>query len=113
MVFNIARFGVTVLYTEPESDGLFGANFTVRTVQVHMSGQIIRAGSAEVVRSFDDERIFQDRLRYSQVENMERSEFGFTRGKKQGYSGWEVYLEPLIVVSSVVAVVLLFFTQRN
>ena len=113
MVIEISRFGATVLYSEPENAGLLGESYTIRTIQVNLGGQIFEAGSGKLVQLLESDRVFQDKLPYNMIEDMELSEYAFSRGKKQGYSGWEVYLEPFLVVSSVVAVVLLFFTQRN
>ncbi len=113
LVIEISRFGSLVLYTEPYSDGLFGENFTSRVVQVQMSGQVFNAGSGKIYSSNADERYYRDEIRYGVIDEIEASEFGFSRGKRQGYSWWDTYIEPFLVVSSVVVVLLLFFTQRN
>jgi len=113
LVIEISRFGSVILYTDPYSDGLFGENFTSRIIEVQMSGQAFNAGTGRIYRSIADERNFRDEIRYSVIEEIEASEFGFSRGKRRGYSWWDTYIEPILVVSSVVVVVLLFFTQRN
>jgi hypothetical protein len=113
MVIEISRYNATVLYSEPRTDGFLGENHANRTIQVHLIGQLFEAGDSRVRRSIENEKLFQDEIVYGQIEELEASEYGFTRGRRQGYSGWETYVEPFLVVSSVVVVVLLFFTQRN
>ncbi len=113
LVIEISRFEVTVLYTEPDGDGLLGEDYTNRIIQVYLSGQIYNPHSGRIYNSISDERLYQDEIVYSLIGDMDVSEYGFSRGKRQGYSWWELYMEPFLVVSSVAVVVLLFFTQRN
>jgi hypothetical protein len=112
-VIEIARFRVTIVYSDPYSNGLFGEEFTGRTVQVFLRGQLYDAQSGRIYASIDTAGVFSDEIGYGSVAEKEISDYGFTHGSRQGYSLWEVYLEPILVVSSVAVVVLLFFTQRN
>lgn len=113
LVIEIARFGVTIVYSEPHSDGLFGEEVTGRTVQVFLQGQLYDAQSGRIYAAIDTVGVFNDEIGYDSVAEKEISDYGFTHGNRQSYSWWEVYLEPILVVSSVITVVLLFFTQRN
>ena len=113
LVIEISRFRPASVYSEPESDGFFGENYSERTVQVYLTGQLFDAAEGRIIGSIEGNLTARDRIKYSMIDELELSEFPFTKGKRQAYSGWETVLEPLLVVSSVAVVVLLFFTQRN
>ena len=56
---------------------------------------------------------YNDEIEYNDINKMEESPFAFTYGTTAGISYWQQFLEPALVVSSVLAALLLLFTQRS
>ena len=111
-VLEIAHVSVSIKYSEPYTNSFFGKDLSKRDIVLKFIGQIRFGPSGQVVKSISSEKIFSDEINYNNIEELETSSYSFTQGERQKYSGWDKIIEPAIIVTSVVVIILLFFTQR-
>ena len=111
-VLEIAHVSVAIKYSEPYVNSFFGKDLSKRDIVFKFVGQIRSGPSGQVVKSISSEKIFSDEINYNNIEELETSSYSFTQGERQKYSGWDKMIEPAIIITSVVAIILLFFTQR-
>ncbi len=111
-VLEIAHVSVSIKYSEPYTNSFFGKDLSKRDIVLKFIGQIRFGPAGQVVKSISSEKIFSDEINYNNIEELETSSYSFTQGERQKYSGWDKIIEPAIIVTSVVVIILLFFTQR-
>lgn len=111
-VLEIAHVSVSIKYSEPYSNSFFSKDLSKRDIVLKFIGQIRSRPSGQVVKSITSENYFSDEINYNNIEELEASSYSFTQGERQRYSGWDRIIEPAIIITSVVVLVLLFFTQR-
>ncbi len=111
-VLELAHTAVAIRYSEPYSSSLFGRDMSKRHITVKLIGQIRNEPSGLVVRSIEVEKTFSDEIKYNNIEELEASSYSFTQGEREKYSNWDKIVEPALIISSIVVIVLLFFTQR-
>jgi hypothetical protein len=112
MIIEFSRISAEIIYTEPYTKNFLGSDFTQRLIRLQLNGQIRRSETGELVRMIRADRLYQDEIKYNEIEELEGTTFSFTQGERKKYSGWDRFIEPALVISSVIVVVLLFFTQR-
>jgi hypothetical protein len=112
LIIELSRVSANILYSEPFSKNFLGSDFSNRTIRVQLSGQILDGESGALLKMIESDRLYQDEIKYNEIEELEGISFSFTQGERQKYSGWDRFIEPALVISSVVVIVLLFFTQR-
>jgi len=84
-----------------------------RLILFTIEGQVYNFNDKRVVLPVKLEKQYTDEIIYSEIEMLEESPFEFTYGTRAGITFWQEILEPAIVVSSVLVVLLLLFTQRS
>ena len=112
ILLEFAVIRVKTDYSEPYSVSILVRDYCTRTIKVEVTGQMVNPESCEVLYSLDTENIYTDKIKYNDIEELEASSYRFTQGKRQEHSGWDKFIEPALVLSTVVIVILLFFTQR-
>jgi len=111
-LLELAAIRVKTEYSEPYSESIVGRDYCQRKITVNLKAQMSNPASGEVFQSLDTEKIYTDEIKYNNIEELEASSYRFTEGKRQDHSGWDKFIEPALVISTVVIVILLFFTQR-
>ena len=84
-----------------------------RLILFKIEGQVYNYMDSRVIMPVKIEKQFTDEIIYSEIVIIEQSPFEFTYGTQAGVTFWQEILEPAIVVSSVLVVLLLLFTQRS
>ena len=112
LILEVSRVNAEIIYSEPYAVSLLGIDLAQRTIRLRLDGQIRRSLSGEVTKMIAAEHLHRDEIKYNEIEELEGTTFSFTQGERQRYSGWDKFIEPALIVSSVVVIVLLFFTQR-
>ena len=112
-VFEIVNCMVQIQYSEPNTWDVFKEAKVERIIQLSIEGQIYNSKDNKVLLPIKTSKYFSDPIYYDQIEELEQSPYPFTNGKKADISSWQKIIEPVIVVSSVLVVVLLLFTQRS
>jgi hypothetical protein len=111
-VIELTNVYLAINYGEPYANGFLGADLCKRNVTLKLVGQIRQEPSGQIVKSISKEKIFSDEIIYNNIEELETSSHSFTQGERRKYSSWDRIIEPALIVTSVVIIVLLFFTQR-
>jgi hypothetical protein len=111
-VIELANVYLAIYYGEPYADSFLGADLCKRNVTLKLVGQIRQEPSGQILKSISKEKLFSDEIIYNDIEELETSSHSFTQGERRKYSTWDTIIEPALIVTSVVIVVLLFFTQR-
>lgn len=112
IIAEISNVKLTIAYSEPESDSIMMSDSVFRMISLQVDGELSRAQGREVLRTISATRSYQDKIKYNDIEELEASSFSFTLGKRSSYSFWDRMIEPVLITGSVIAVILLFFTQR-
>lgn len=112
-VFEIQNFALDIKYSEPFSDGFFDDELVQRIVDLKLTGQVYNGESLEIIIPIKKNKKFVDEINYKNIEKMEESPYQFTFGEKAGLTAWQKLFEPVLVMSSVLTVLLLLFTQRS
>jgi hypothetical protein len=112
-VLEVLNCNIEIDYSEPFSKKLLNDVMVQRITLFTIEGQIYDANDNRVILPVKYYKKFKDEIKYNEINKMEESPFTFTYGKKTRITVWQQFLEPAIVVSSVLAVLLLLFTQRS
>lgn len=112
-VLEVHNCNVLIYYSEPFSKHMLGETFVQRLVLFSIEGQVYNFKNSRVILPIKLEKQYTDEIIYSDIEMLEESPLKFTYGAKAGITFWQEILEPAIVVSSVLAALLLLFTQRS
>lgn len=112
-VFEIQNCGIWINYSEPFSKHVLNETFVQRVIIFRIDGQIYNYKDSRIISPVKIEKNFTNEIIYSEIDIMEESPFEFTYGTRSGITFWQEILEPAIVVSSVLVVLLLLFTQRS
>jgi hypothetical protein len=112
-VIEVQHSNLLINYSEPFSKHMFDETLVQRLILFTMEGQIYNYKNGRVILPVKMKKQFTDEIIYSDTEIMDKSPFEFTYGAKTGITFWQEILEPAIVVSSVIVVLLLLFTQRS
>ena len=100
------------VYNE-ESLKLLGLNKKIRReLGLSLSGYVKDLGSGTIKSIFDSEKKFEDIISSSDISNLEKSPYTFTRGSFENKLKWTKYIEPGIVVASVSVLIYLFYSMR-
>ena len=111
-IIDLLNVNVSIRYGEPYSSGLFGADRCKRDIVLKITGQIREEPSGQMIKSISKVKSFSDEIFYNNIEELETSSYSFTQGERRKYSAWDRIIEPALIVTSAVIIVLLFFTQR-
>ena len=98
----------TVDYSQPERDGLFGAYFTERSINV--SGNYFISSKQKVS---DFNIIQKDKINVEDVEKVESRSYPFTHGELPAEPFFSSLLEPIVAVGAAAITVILFFSVRS
>jgi hypothetical protein len=112
-VFEVQNCGIWINYSEPYSMEILDETLVQRIIILKIDGQIHNHADGKVILPVKIEKKFIDEIIYSEIDLLEESPFEFTFGTRSGITFWQGILEPVIVVSSVLVVLLLLFTQRS
>lgn len=112
-VFEVQSCGIWINYSEPYSSQLLDETLVQRVILLKMDGQIYNLIDSRVILPVKIDKQYSDEIRYNEIDLLEESPFQFTYGTRAGITLWQEILEPTIVVSSVLIVLLLLFTQRS
>lgn len=112
-VLDVRDFQIRIQYSEPYEENFLGKTFVKRHVSVVLKAQIYNFADKKVIYPMDNEAHFKDEIEFNEIENIENSPYKFTRGELADITLWQRILEPALVVSSVIVVLLLLFTQRS
>ena len=113
LVLTINQFTTNIDYTKPFEKSFLGKNYVSRRIETDLRGQFFSARTKEVKKVIDEKAQYTDDIPYSILSEVEKSNFSFSKGKREDYSFWEKIYEPVLVIASVAVVVYLFFTQRT
>jgi len=111
-VIDLTNVYLAIHYGEPYANSFLAADLCKRNVTLKLVGQIRQEPSGQIVKSISKGKIFSDEIIYNNIEELETSSHSFTQGERRKYSTWDRIIEPALIVTSVVIIVLLFFTQR-
>lgn len=112
-VLEIQNSNILINYSEPFSENLFGKTLVTRSINLTLEGQLYNYSDKKIILPIKIKKLYTDRIKYDEIEIMEESPFNFTIGAKAGITFWQQILEPAIVTTSVLTVLLLLFTQRS
>ena len=112
-VFEVQNFQTIISYSEPYEKEILGTDFVDRHIFVVLEGQIYNYKDNKIISAIEKNKDFKDEIEYDQIKEVESSPYRFTQGEIVDITMWQKILEPALVVSSVVAVLLLLFTQRS
>lgn len=112
-VIEVQDFQINIKYSEPYEKKILGTDFVHRFVSVKLNGQIYNYRNKKIISALENYEEFEDEIEYSKIKDIEISPYNFTTGKFADITMWQKILEPALVVSSVVVVLLLLFTQRS
>jgi hypothetical protein len=112
-VFEVQKFQTLINYSEPYEKKTFGNTVVHRDVRVILEGQIYNFKDHRVILPIKKEKKYTDEIEYKNINEVEISPYKFTYGKLADITFWQKVLEPVLVVSSVLVVLLLLFTQRS
>ncbi|MCK5032592.1 MAG: hypothetical protein KAS18_03135 [Calditrichia bacterium] len=112
-IFEVQNCNVLIKYSEPFYKQMLGETLIPRLILFKIEGQVYNYIDSRVIMPVKIEKQFTDEIIYSEIVMIEQSPFEFTYGTQAGVTFWQEILEPAIVVSSVLVVLLLLFTQRS
>lgn len=112
-VLEVLESNVIINYSEPFSENIFDETLATRTILFSIEGQVYNYVDKKVIYPISTEKLVTDKIKFNEIAIMEESPYEFTSGTKSGISYWQKILEPGIVVTSVLTVLLLLFTQRS
>ena len=112
-VLQVHNCTIKIDYSEPFSKSMLDETLVKRKILVSVVGQLYNNTDNKVISPVEYNKQFEDEIKYNEIELMEESPYGFTYGTKSGITFWQNILEPVLVVSSVLTVLLLLFTQRS
>jgi len=112
-VFEVQNFQTKISYSEPYEKKILGSDFVHRYVFVKLEGQIYNYKDHKIISAIKKEKEYKDETEYKKINEVELSPYSFTQGAITDITMWQKILEPALVVSSVLAVLLLLFTQRS
>ena len=113
LVLTIDQFSIKIEYSRPYNKAFLGRNYIERRFDINLNGQFYFIRNDEVLRPIDIVSKFSDELLYGSIEDVEDSNYSFSKGRREDYTFWEKIYEPVLVIASVGVVVYLFFTQRT
>ena len=112
-VLEVQNCTIKIEYSEPFSKNMLGEALVKRFVFMSIEGQLYNEKDSRVILPVNLDKQYEDEIKYNEIYIMEESPFNFTYGTKAGITAWQEFMEPALVVSSVLAVLLLLFTQRS
>ena len=112
-VLEVLNCTIKIEYSEPFSKNMLGEALVKRFVFMSIEGQLYNEKDSRVILPVNLDKQYEDEIKYNEIYIMEESPFNFTYGTKAGITAWQEFMEPALVVSSVLAVLLLLFTQRS
>ena len=112
-VLDVQKCEIFIDYSEPFSKSMMDVVLVQRMILFEIEGQIYNSYDKRVILPLKFKKQYNDEIEYNDINKMEESPFAFTYGTTAGISYWQQFLEPALVVSSVLAALLLLFTQRS
>jgi hypothetical protein len=113
LILVIKSFKTKVSYSKSNISSYLGGKRLQRTIMIEIKGQIYQVPSDIVLSSIDTAVTYEDGIDYDSIDEMEKSNYHFTKGEQGYYSFWDRIFEPALVITSIAALVYLFFTQRT
>ncbi len=105
----VERFDCSSVFDEQVSSIMgFGGGYK-RMIDLRLAGWL----KQKAIDPFDTQYSFADSVSQKLYEESEKTPYGFLRPKSGKSSKWTIYLEPLVVVLSAAALVILLFTLRT
>lgn len=101
----------SVRYGDAFRDGWFGSVKTGRQIQLFTSYVVSENGNVVDSGRFTSDR--SDTVLFKELEELENSQFSFTRTVHPGEPFFESLLEPVVAVGAAAAAVYLFFSVRS
>ncbi len=93
--------------------GILGLSSIIeRIILFKVSGFIIDSNKMEVMNTIQFDSTYDDVVKTSELNIIENSQYTFCRGTMINALSWTKYIEPGIVLASVVGIVFLLFTMR-
>ena len=113
LVLTINQFKTGIEYSKPFEKSFLGKNYVTRRIETELRGQFYLARTEEVKMVIDKKADYSDDIPYGIIADIEKSNYRFSKGKREDYSFWDKIYEPVLVIAAVSVVVYLFFTQRT
>jgi len=111
-VLNIEQFESDFVYKQ-ESTTLLGMSDTYeRRLSLYLSGWLSRS-EGEILHFIEQDTSLLDRIRESEISEVEADPYLFLKGRRIETSGWARVIEPALLIFSVSTVVYLFFIMRS
>jgi len=105
--------GVSVLYGEGFSDGIFAGQRCRRTIDVELRLSVTRNDDGRVLWAGSEKASRSDTVYVSDIRGLQKSSLSISSGQEPAHSTLERLLEPLIIGGAAGVVVYLFFTIRS
>jgi len=112
-VLEVLNCTIKIEYSEPFSKNMLDEALVKRFFYLSVEGQMYNGKDNRVISPVNLDKQYKDEIKYNEIDRIEESPFSFTYGTKAGITAWQEFMEPALVVSSVLAVLLLLFTQRS
>ncbi len=112
-VIEIRHPTISVRYTDPSEDGLFGTRRVRRTVAAEFSCMVASAPGANVRMSESLSRALSDTVRVDAVPGIEPAGLNSTRGELPQERFIDRIVEPFVIVGTTGVVVYLLFNIRS
>ena len=105
-------FDAAITYDEPAAAFLGFGREIRRRITVHLEGRLQNQGTGLVLKGFVIRKELNDRIKFGQIAQVEKSPYFFMRGRMRTYSRWSRYVEPAVVLGSLAVMIYLFFSVR-
>lgn len=109
IVIKYDIYGVSVEYSEPERESIFGDFFSER--KCTLEGSYASNKSSKTINKFS--LSYADTLVYESIEKVENKGLPFTAGNRPEAPLFDSLLEPIVLIGSGVVAIVLFFTVRS
>jgi hypothetical protein len=113
LVLTINLCEAVVIYSKPYEKSFLNEKFVQRKIKININGQLYSSRSERILKAIKNKVEYADEIPYKTIAQIEKSNFSFCKGKREGYSIWDKLYEPALAIASVAIIVYLFFTQRT
>jgi len=83
-----------------------------RTISMNLKGQFYDINTGEIHKIIDFTGSKSDTADFKLIQFIENSPYQFDKGVLQGKNNWQKYYEPALLITSLITVILLLYTQR-
>jgi hypothetical protein len=103
---------IQIVYNENTTKMIGFKTDVSRLIKISFSGFIQNNLNKNIYKSFNYSPQFEDSVWASQVSELEKSPYTFTKGILKNKLGWTRYIEPGIVIVAVSGLIYLFYSMR-